>query len=102
MTITEMKTPELKGEQIGLTTSETLQHYLKRYLDRADWSNVSQKTNIGFHTVRNLVYGTSSITKDNYIALVELTRMAIIKCEDESQDARAAMRKLKSILKNVE
>lgn len=102
MAITEMKKPELKGEQIGLTTSETLQNYLKKYLDRADWNNVAQKTKIGFHTVRNLVYGTSSITKDNYIALVELTRLAIIKCEDESQDAKAASKKLKSILKNAE
>lgn len=96
---TTTQIPELKGEKIGLTTSADLSHLLKRYLSRTDWNNVSQSTGIGFHTVRNLVYGTSSITKDNVIALVELTKLAISKCEDETDDARAAIKKLKSKIK---
>lgn len=93
---TETKIPGLEGEQFGCTTSSELSLLLKRYLSREDWRDVEQSTGVGFHTIRNLVYQSTTINDKNYLALAELTRLAISKCEDETEDAREAIEILKS------
>ena len=96
---TETKIPGLEGEKFGSTTSSELSHLLKRYLSRTEWRNVEQSTGVGYHTIRNLVYQSTTINDKNYLALSELTKLAISKCEDETDDAKAAITILKSKVK---
>lgn len=96
---TETKIPGLEGEQFGCTTSSELSQLLKRYLNRADWRNVEQTTGVGYHTIRNLVYQSTTINDKNYLALSELAKLALSRCEDETDEAKLAIKVLKSRIK---
>lgn len=89
-------------EQFGKPISEQLSEYLKQYTTSNDRANVCQQTSIGTSTIRDLVYRNNNLSKSNYIAVVELMRIAVRNCTQKINDSKQAKRYFESELSEIE
>lgn len=91
--------PILEGEKLGQATSEQLSKYLKKYLDQDDRREVANNTVMSIHTVKNLIYGYTTLSENNYPALIELVKKARKNSKAENKFSAAASKYLSKILK---
>jgi hypothetical protein len=89
-------------EQFGKPISEQLSEYLKEYTTTNDRADVCEQTSIGTSTLRDVVFRYNSLSKTNYIAVVELMRVAVRNCTQRIQSSKQAKRFFESELSQIE
>lgn len=88
----------LRNERFGQPISEKLSKLLRAYTGKYDRSRVARLTGVHTSTIRDVSYGTNSLTENNSKAIVELIRIAIDNCNNSVTDAREAVSELEDIL----
>lgn len=91
----------LKNEKFGNPISEKLSTYLRTYTGKDDRANVSTVTGVGASTIRDVVFRTNSLTRNNSKGIIELIKLAIHNCENSIDDAEIAIDELQSVLKKA-
>jgi|SRR5690554_1332536 len=76
-TISKMIIQNIIGKPISLELSR----HLRDYVDVNDKASVSEKMNVHFNTVNNIIYRKTKINVDNQKVLYELLKVATDRCE---------------------
>ena len=85
-------------DHFGKPISEGLSRYIQKYTDKYDRADVSVKTKVGTSTIRDVVYRTNSLTKNNSKAILELMRISVINCTQRIEKAYKAKEELETML----
>ncbi len=80
----------------GKPISKELSEYLRDYASLDDRANVAERMDVKLSTIRNVVYRTNTLTKDNVKAIEELIIIAVHNCEQVIIDAKKAKQYLNS------
>lgn len=69
----------------GKIISVELSNALKDHITNKDRAYVAEKTGLSLSTVRDLMYRTGTVTANNEVAIIELTRRALENCKATSR-----------------
>ncbi len=80
----------------GKFINKSLAGHLLKYTSEDDRKCVSKRTNVGFYTIKNLLYRSNTLTKNSALAIEELRITALHNCEWVIRDAKIAKQYLNS------
>lgn len=95
-TQTKQISPEqviLNGEKHGSYISTELADFLKKYTTKDDRDAVSRETGVGVYTVRNVANRSNTLTEDNQVAVLRLSKIAIENCKSSIDDLNLILNK---------
>lgn len=89
-------------DQFGNPISEKLSKYLRDWTDKEDRANVASMptVNVSTSTIRDVVFRSNNLTKDNSFAILELMKIAVANCNNRIAYAKKVKRELEPILES--
>jgi len=84
----------IRGEKLGQMISEELSDILQKYITKNDRAEIAAITGVGFHTVMKVITRGNTLSRNNSKAVVEMIKLAIVRCDESIIDAGLAKQKL--------
>ena len=78
---------EFNENDYGIPIPKSLTDKLKRWTVSDDIRQVARNTGVSVSTIKYVMYGTNSLTKDNSKAIIELYHLAKINAKKKKQQA---------------
>jgi hypothetical protein len=87
-----------KPENFGKPLNVELSNYLNSYIGKNEYANVSEKTGVSISTIKFVVLRVNTLTENNSVAIIELMKIAVEKCNTSMQNAKEAKKFLEKNL----